>query len=82
MNDLIFCTANILGFSMFLSFARRMFLATSASAVSIVFTIHWLRTKVHVALCTDLYSGRTNLVFFNDLDDSLCYVTCVIMFWT
>ena len=59
-----------------------MFLATSASAVSIVFTIHWLGTKVHVALCTDLYSGRKNLVFFNDLDDSLCYVTCVIMFCT
>ena len=42
---------------------------------------HWLGAKVHFTPCVDLYSGRI-IVFFYDLDDSLCLVTCVIMFWT
>ena len=42
---------------------------------------HWLGAKIHLPLCVDLYSGRI-IVFFYDLDDSMCYVTCVIAFWT
>ena len=43
--------------------------------------VYWLGAKVHVTLCVDLYSGRI-IVFFYDLDDSLCCVTCVIVLWT
>ena len=48
---------------------------------SIADLIHWLGAKVHVTLCVDLYSGRI-IVFFYDLDDGLCFVICVIRFWT
>ena len=34
-----------------------------------------------MTICVDLYSERI-IEFFNDLDDSLWFVTSVIVFWT
>ena len=36
--------------------------------------------RPNVTLCVDLYSGQ--ILVFYDLDDGVCFVICVIRFWT